>query len=334
MRKANDAITDIAGIRVGHWSDRRAATGCTVILCEKGAVAGIDVRGGAPGTRESSLLRPEALVQQVHAVFLTGGSAYGLDVGSGIMRYLEERGVGFHYSNAVVPIVCGAVLFDLNVGRADVRPTAESGYQACLAAKSGRVAQGSVGAGTGAAVAKVRTVKHSLKGGIGAAAERIDGLVVAAIVAVNAFGEIVDSATGQVIAGPRHAYRQAGGAPGRFDNTLDLICEAGPSATLPLTNTTIGVVATNATLTKTQATAVAQMAHDGIARAVRPAHSPVDGDCIFALSTCERPHPDNLLLIGAFAARAVERAILNAIHCATTLAGIPSASDWVAGAEK
>jgi L-aminopeptidase/D-esterase-like protein len=320
----NDAITDIADLHVGHWTDRRAATGCTVILCEKGAVAGIDVRGGAPGTRESSLLRPETLVQQVHAVFLTGGSAYGLDVGSGIMRYLEERGVGFPYAGATVPIVCGAVLFDLNIGRADVRPTAESGYRACVAAKGGRVAQGSVGAGTGATVAKVRTLERGLKGGIGTAAEHIGDLVVAALVAVNAFGEIVDSATGRVVAGPR-------GAPGRFDSTLDVIRAAGPSVVLPVTNTTIGVVATNATLTKTQATAVAQMAHDGIARAVRPAHSPVDGDCIFALATCERSEVDNVLTIGAFAAAAADRAIVRAVNAATGLAGVPSAREWLAG---
>ncbi len=319
--QSKDAITDIAGIRVGHWTDRRAATGCTVVLCEKGAVAGIDVRGGAPGTRESSLLRPETLVQQIHAVFLTGGSAFGLDVGSGIMRYLEERGVGFAYGGATVPIVCGAVLFDLNVGRADVRPTGESGYRACLAAKSGRIAEGSVGAGTGATVAKVRTVAHGLKGGVGTAAERIDDIVVAALVAVNAFGEISDGET--VIAGPR-------GAPGRFDSTLDIMRQAGPSAGLPLTNTTIGVIATNATLTKVQATAVAQMAHDGIARAVRPAHSPVDGDVLFALATCEREESANVLVIGAFAARAVERAIIRAVKAATGLAGIPSAAEWLA----
>jgi L-aminopeptidase/D-esterase-like protein len=323
LPRSNDAITDIAGLRVGHWSNRRAATGCTVVLCEKGAVAGIDVRGGAPGTRESSLLRPETMVQQVHAVFLTGGSAYGLDVGSGIMRYLEERGIGFAYAGATVPIVCGAVLFDLNIGSPKVRPTAESGYRACLAAKGGSVAQGSVGAGTGATVAKIRTVKCGLKGGIGTATERIGDLTVAALVAVNAFGEIVDSATGQIIAGPR-------GAPGRFDSTLDIIREAGPSAILPLTNTTIGVVATNATLTKTQATAVAHMAHDGIARAVRPAHSPVDGDCIFTLATCERSESDNVLAIGAFAARAVERAIVNAVNAATGLAEVPSAREWLA----
>jgi L-aminopeptidase/D-esterase-like protein len=325
LPRPNDAITNIAGIRVGHWTDRRAATGCTVVLFENGAVAGIDVRGGAPGTRESSLLRPEAIVQQVHAVFLTGGSAFGLDVGSGIMRYLEERGVGFAYAGATVPIVCGAVLFDLNIGRADVRPTADSGYRACLAAKGGRIAQGTVGAGTGATVAKIRTVKHGLKGGIGTATERIGDLVVAALVAVNAFGEIVDSATGQVVAGPR-------GTPGRFESTLDVIREAGPSAMLPLTNTTIGVVATNATLTKTQATAVAHMAHDGIARAVRPAHSPVDGDCIFAVATCERSQPDNVLAIGAFAAVAVERAIIRAVEAATGLAGVPSAREWLAAA--
>ncbi|HUS81735.1 MAG TPA: P1 family peptidase [Dehalococcoidia bacterium] len=324
MPRLNDAVTDIAGIRVGHWTDRRAATGCTVVLCEKGAVAGIDVRGGAPSTRESSLLRPEAIVQQVHAVFLTGGSAFGLDVGSGIMRYLEERRIGFAYGGATVPIVCGAVLFDLNIGRADVRPTADSGYRACLAAKGGRVAQGSVGAGTGATVAKIRTVKHGLKGGVGSAVERIGDLTVAALVAVNAFGEITDGDT--VVAGPR-------GAPGRFDSTLDLIRAAGTSATLPLTNTTIGVIATNATLTKTQATAVAHMAHDGIARGVRPAHSPVDGDVLFALATCERQQPDNVLAIGAFAARAVERAIISAVNAATGLAGIPSAREWLAAGD-
>ncbi|MGD0766475.1 MAG: P1 family peptidase [Dehalococcoidia bacterium] len=323
MPRPTDAITDIAGIRVGHWTDRSAATGCTVVLCEKGAVAGIDVRGGAPGTRESTLLRPEALVQQVHAVFLTGGSAFGLDVGTGIMRYLEERHVGFPYGGAVVPIVCGAVLFDLFVGRADVRPTAESGYRACATAKSGRLAQGSVGAGTGATVAKIRTVEHAIKGGIGTASERIGDLTVAALMAVNAFGEIVDSATGRVVAGPR-------GEPGRFLDTLDLMRQAGAEATLPLTNTTIGVVATNAVLTKTQATAVAQMAHDGIARSVRPAHSPVDGDCIFVLATGDRAEPVNPGLIGAFAARAVERAVLRAVSEATSLAGIPSVRDWLA----
>ncbi len=320
MPRQNDGLTDVSGIRVGHWTDRRAATGCTVVLCEKGAVAGIDVRGGAPGTRESSLLRPETLVQQIHAVFLTGGSAFGLDVGSGIMRYLEERGVGFPYGGARVPIVCGAVLFDLNIGRADVRPTAESGYRACLAAKSGRIAEGSVGAGTGATVAKVRTVAHGLKGGVGTAAERIDDVVVAALVAVNAFGEIVEG--GSVIAGPR-------GAPGRFDSTLDIMRRVGPSRSLPLSNTTIGVVATNATLTKVEATAVAHMAHDGIARAVRPAHSPVDGDVLFTLATGDGP-PANALIVGAFAARAVERAIIRAVRSATGLAGVPSASEWLA----
>ncbi len=323
MTSASGGIAEIPGIRVGHWTDRRAATGCTVVLCENGAVAGIDVRGGAPGTRESSLLRPEATVQQVHAVFLTGGSAFGLDVGSGIMRYLEERGVGFRFAGANVPIVCGAVLFDLNVGRADVRPTADSGYRACQAAKGGRIAEGTVGAGTGASVAKMRTIEHGLKGGIGSASERVGDLVVAALVAVNAFGEIVDSSTGQVVAGPR-------GAASRFESSIDLIREAGPSALLPLTNTVIGVVATNATLTKVQATAVAHMAHDGIARAVRPAHTPVDGDCIFTLATGELPELGNVLTVGAFAALAVERAIIRAVTLATGLAGVPSAREWLA----
>ena len=323
MPRLTDSITDIPGICVGHWTDRRAATGCTVVLCEKGATGGLDVRGGAPGVREAALLRPESLVQQVHAVFLTGGSAFGLDVGSGVMRYLEERGVGFPYGGAVVPIVCGAVLFDLNLGRADIRPDGESGYRACLAAKSGRVAQGSVGAGTGATVAKIRTVKHGLKGGIGTASERTGEVTVAALIAVNAFGEIIDSDSGRTIAGSR-------GAPGRFDSFLDLARQAGVEAAFPLSNTTIGVVATNAALTKAQATAVAQMAHDGIARAVRPAHSPVDGDCLFTLATGEGPVPNNLIALGALAARAVERAIVRAINEATGLAGVPSAAEWLA----
>jgi L-aminopeptidase/D-esterase-like protein len=316
-----DSITDVPGLRVGHWTDRRAATGCTVVLCEKGAVAGVDIRGGAPGTRESALLRPEALVQQVHAVFLTGGSAFGLDVGSGIMRYLEERRVGFPYGGAVVPIVAGAVLFDLNIGRSDVRPGADAGYRACQAAKSGRVAQGSVGAGTGASVAKTLTVKRALKGGIGTASERLGQVIVAALVAVNAFGDIVDPATGALVAGPR-------GEPGRFRDSMDLVHEAGAAAMLPLTNTTIGVVATNAALTKTQATGVAQMAHDGIARTVRPAHTPGDGDALFVLATGDIAGPVNHGIVGAFAARAVERAVLAAIREAKGLAGVPSAAEW------
>jgi len=322
VRALNDAITDVPGIRVGHWSDRRAATGCTVVLCESGAIAGVDIRGGAPGTREAALLRPEALVQQVHAVFLTGGSAFGLDVGGGIMRYLEERSVGFPYGGAVVPIVAGAVLFDLNIGRSDIRPDADAGYRACQAAKGGRVAQGSVGAGAGATVAKALTVKQGIKGGIGTASERLGSrVIVAALVAVNAFGDIVDPATGTLVAGPR-------GEPGRFRDSMELIREAGAAAALPLTNTTIGVVATNAALTKTQATAVAQMAHDGIARTVRPAHTPADGDALFVLATGELSEPANHGIVGAFAARAVERAVLAAIREAKGLAGVPSAREW------
>jgi len=321
MPRLVDAITDVPGLRVGHWTDRRAATGCTVVLCEKGATGGVDIRGGAPGTREAALLRPEALVQQVHAVFLTGGSAFGLDVGSGIMRYLEERRVGFPYGGAVVPIVTGAVLFDLNIGRSDVRPDADAGYRACQAAKSGRVAQGSIGAGTGATVAKTLTVKRALKGGIGTASEKLGQVIVAALVAVNAFGDIVDPATGALIAGPRDK-------PGRFRDSMDLVREVGAAATLPLTNTTIGVVATNAALTKTQATAVAQMAHDGIARTVRPAHTPADGDALFVLATGDLPEPVNPGIVGAFAARAVERAVLAAVREAKGLAGVPSVQEW------
>jgi len=284
----------------------------------------VDIRGGAPGTRESALLRPDALVQQVHAVFLTGGSAFGLDVGSGVMRYLEERGVGFTYGGAVVPIVTGAVLFDLNIGRSDVRPGADAGYRACQAAKSGRVAQGSVGAGTGATVAKTLTVKRAIKGGIGTASEILGQVIVAVLVAVNAFGDIVDPATGALVAGPR-------GEPGQFRDSTELVREAGAAAMLPLANTTIGVVATNATLSKTQATGIAQMAHDGIARTVRPAHTPGDGDALFVLATGDVAGPVNHGIVGAFAARAVERAVLAAVCEAKGLAGVPSAAEWREG---
>jgi len=316
-----DAITAIPGLRVGHWTDRRAATGCTVVLCEGGAVAAVDVRGGAPGTRETDVLRPGNLVDRVHAVLLSGGSAFGLDAATGVMRFLEERGVGVPTPGGPVPIVVGAVLYDLSIGRADVRPDADAGYAACRAARMGRSTQGSVGAGTGATVGKALGPARAVKGGIGSAAEGLPGgMVVAALVAANCFGEVVDPDGGGVVAGPRDEK-------GGFAGTLDALRRRSPSLPFGTTNSTIGVVATNARLTRDQAYRLAVMAHDGLARTVRPAHTPVDGDVIFALATGAGEQASDIIALGALAARAVERAILRAVTEARGLAGVPSAGD-------
>jgi L-aminopeptidase/D-esterase-like protein len=326
-RPLRDAITDVPGIRVGHWTDRRAATGCTVVLCEKGAMGGVDVRGGAPGTRETDALRPGTLVQGIHAVLLTGGSAWGLDAAGGVMRYLEERGVGWVFGAGPVPVVVGAVLYDLRVGRGDVRPDAEAGYLACRAARTGNVAQGSVGAGTGATVGKVLGMERCLKGGLGTASEALpsagDGLVVGALVAVNCFGEVVDPATAQVIAGPR---AEGGG----FASTVDALRGLG-QAPWGGESTTLAVVATNARLTKEYACRLASVAHDGVARAIRPVHTMVDGDVVFAMATGQTAlEPMRYAALEALAAQAVERAVLKAVREAHGLAGVPSAAEWAA----
>ena len=315
-----DAITDVPGIRVGHWTDRRAATGCTVVLCEAGAVPGVDVRGAAPGTFLSDYLRPGTAATLVNAVVLTGGGIFGLESISGVLRWCEERGLGPQFGGRAIPIVAGAVIFDLNVGRADVRPDAAAGYAAAAAAKGGRVAEGCVGAGTGARVASLLGPERGVKGGIGSASEAVgDGLIVGAIIVVNAVGEVVDSRDGRVVAGPR-------AQPGAFADALTTLRQGTPR--LREGNTTIGVVATNAGLTKEQAGRLATVAHDGLARAVRPAHTMGDGDTIFAMATGERPLGDRVLALEAFAALAVERAIVKAVLAATSLAGVPSASDW------
>ena len=319
-----DAITDIAGLKVGHWTQTEAATGCTVVLCEEGAVASADVRGGAPGTRETDLLRPGNLVDRVHAVLLTGGSAYGLDAAAGIMRWLEERGFGFPVPSGVVPIVVGAVLIDLSLGRPDLRPDAASGYAACQAAADGPVEEGSVGAGTGATLAKPLGLERALKGGIGTACERTaSGVSVGALVAVNSFGEVIDPDSGRVVAAPR------GEAPGSFVDTLEAIRARPPLSPFAREpNSTIGVVATDAALSKGEAYRLAAMAQTGLTRAVRPAHTPVDGDTIFALATGRTQAEADVLQLGTLAARAVERAILRAVTAARGLAGIPSAREW------
>ncbi len=320
---ADGGITDVAGIRVGHFTDTRRPTGCTVILYERGAVAGVDVRGSAPGTRETDLLRPTNLVDKVNAIVLAGGSAFGLDAASGVMRYLDERGVGYPTAAGNVPIVPAAILYDLNVGTGKIRPTAESGYQACANATTGTVVEGSVGAGAGATVGKLNG-GNPMKGGIGTASIKLaNGVVVAAIVAVNCVGDVIDPKTGKLVAGAR----TADGA--RFLDIMDSY-RAGTGVVQPGSageNTTIGVVATNAQFDKTQMTKIAQMAHDGLARAINPAHTPYDGDTLFAMTSGVSAVNANVAAVGALAAEAVSEAILRAVMKATSLPGYPSYRD-------
>jgi L-aminopeptidase/D-esterase-like protein len=326
MPALRDAITDVPGIRIGHWTDRRAATGCTVVLCEAGAVGGVDVRGAAPGTRETDLLRPGNLVEEVHAILLTGGSAFGLDAAAGVMRYLEERGSGLRFSGRVIPIVPAAVLFDLAIGRPR-HPDADAGYRAARAARGGAVAEGSVGAGTGATVAKLAGGDRRLKGGLGTASEALaSGVVVGAIAAVNSVGAIRDPRNGRVIAAPRTGVRG-------FLNVERLLREGLPAraALAPPTaeNTTLAVVATNANLTKAQVNRLATVCHDGFARTIWPAHTRGDGDTMFAIATGKVDvNAPAYSALEAMATFAVERAVLRAVKLATGLSGTPSAAEW------
>jgi len=316
-------LTDVAGLRVGHFTDARRPTGCTVVLAEGGAVGGVDVRGGAPGTRETDLLDPVNSVQQVHAVVLAGGSAFGLEAATGVVRYLEEKGIGFPVGAGKVPIVPAAILYDLGIGDWTIRPDAKAGYEAARVASAGPVAEGSVGAGAGATVGKLFGASRAMKGGIGTASVRLPGgAVVAALVAVNANGDVVDPATGRVLAGARTPDGK--GLRGAIEALL-----AGEMPGRPLAgqNTSIGVVATNVALTKAEATKVAQMAHDGLARSVRPVHTPWDGDTLFALSTAAMTIDQSALVVGALAAEVVARAVVRAVTTATGLPGFPSASD-------
>jgi L-aminopeptidase/D-esterase-like protein len=321
----NNTITDVPGIEVGHATNAEALTGCTVVMCREGAVGGVDVRGLAPGTRETDLLRPGKLVQQVHAVLLSGGSAYGLAAADGVMRYLEERRIGFKVGASVVPIVPAAILFDLAIGDAAVRPDAAMGYGACQAASTEAVAEGNVGAGTGATVGKVLGPKRCMKGGLGSASRKSGGVVVGAVVAVNAFGDVVDPLGGQIVAGARAL--QGGG----FADTLRVMSSFIGRTALSLTNTVIGVVATNAKLSKAETNVVASMAHDGLARAIRPCHTLFDGDTIFSLSTGARR--GNVGVVGALAAEAMAEAILRGVRAAKGVAGVPSIGDLAAPEE-
>jgi len=328
--KLRNAITDVPGILVGHAQNEEALTGCTVILCEKGAVGGVDQRGGAPGTREVDALHPMHLVNKVHGVVLAGGSAFGLESATGVMRYLEEKGVGFDTRIAKVPIVPAAILFDLGIGKADVRPDAAMGYLACQNASSEPPAEGNVGAGTGATVGKILGQAQCMKSGVGTASLEVGaGVIVGAIVAVNAFGDVIDPSTGKIIAGARS--KDVGplhiGAPGYFADTMQVMQTLIGRTALGFGsrgNTVIGVVATNAKLDKEAINKVAQMAHDGLARTIRPAHTMLDGDTIFAIATGE--HAADVNIIGAYAAEVFAQAILRAVRLAKPVAGIPAIS--------
>ena len=327
------SITDVPGIRVGHQTNRAAATGCTVVLSEGGAVGGVDVRGSAPGTRETDLLRPTAAVNEVHAILLSGGSAFGLAAASGVVRHLESKGVGVQFGGAVIPIVPAAILFDLGLVQGDIRPTADDGEAACINAEESAPAQGSVGAGTGATVGKMLGMERAMKGGIGTASITLEdgtpsdgtngGLTVGAIVAVNAIGGVYDAPACRIIAGPR----SVGG--GAILDAMDVA--VSPSAhstqTAAPSNTTIGVVATNAALNKAQANKLAAAAQDGIALAVRPAHLMGDGDTMFALATGESESAFNMNSILTAAVICVSEAIVNAVREADSLGGVPSVKD-------
>jgi len=316
-------ITDVPGIRVGHFTLSGGLTGCTVILADgNGAVPGLAQRGGAPGTRETALLDPANAVERIHAIVFSGGSSFGLDAAQGVMRFLEERGIGVRFGGHVIPLIPAAIIFDLPfVNDPKVRPTADCGYRAAGAATADRVREGNVGAGAGATVGKLGGSNRSpMKGGVGSASIRMDdGLVVGAIVVVNAVGDVIDPATGRVVAGTRNA-------DGTFADARALLRDgatiAGPA---PGENTTIGVVATNARLTKAQMQRVALMADDGLARAIYPAHTMSDGDTMFSLSTGQWEGTPNLSRIGALAADVVAEAIVRAVAMADSLNGVASA---------
>ena len=313
---ASDAgsITRVAGIEVGHFTDTRRPTGCTAILARAGAVGGVDVRGAAPGTRETDLLDPCNLVEKVHAIVLAGGSAWGLDAATGAVRWLEEEGVGLDVGVGRLPLVPAAVLFDLLVGDMRVRPDAAAGYAACAAASSADPAEGNVGAGTGASVGKMFGIARAMKGGVGTASVTVDGVTVGALIACNAVGDVVDPDTAQVVAGARTL-------DGRhlLDSRRALLRGELPQALLAGTNTTIGVVATDAVITKAQAQRLAVAAHDGLARSINPVHTQLDGDTLFTLGTGIAGKNPGMLVLAAMAAEATARATLRAVQAARSL---------------
>ena len=314
-RVLKDAIIDVPGIKVGHNQDLKAGTGCTVVICEKGAVAGVDVRGGAPGTRETDLLNPVNLVDKAHGIYLSGGSAFGLDGVSGVMKYLEEKGIGFDVVLTKVPIVPAAVLFDLDVGDYRIRPDARMGYDACLKASDAEVRQGNIGAGTGATVGKIFGGLRCMKSGLGTASFKSQELIIGAIVAVNCLGDVIDPENGEIIAGVLTEDKKS------FANTMSFLRNF-PQKTKDnfSKNTTIGVIATNAKQTRAGVTKVAMMAQDGYARTISPAHTMFDGDTIFCMATGEVEAGVNV--VGAITAEVMARAIVKAVKSTESLYGL------------
>jgi L-aminopeptidase/D-esterase-like protein len=319
------SMTSLDGVLVGHAQRDDRPTGCTVVLVEAGAVAGVDVRGAAPGTRETDLLRPEATVGEVHAILLSGGSAFGLAAAEGVMRFLRGRDVGYQTRHGAVPIVPAAILYDLGVGDSSTYPDAETGFAACEAAAGSPVAEGSVGAGTGATVGKMFGSQYAMKGGLGSAGTLFaDGAIVTALMAVNCRGDVRDPASGRIVAGAR-------GADGRGlrDSAAEILAGSRAEAT-GVHNTTIGVVATNQTLTKSECTHLAAVAHAGLARAITPSHTRFDGDTIFFISTGTAAAPEDAAAFDRLeiaTAAAVADSILRAVTEATGLPGYPSARE-------
>jgi L-aminopeptidase/D-esterase-like protein len=326
-----NSITDVPGIRVGQAQDFDGLTGCTVILCDSQTTGGMDQRGGAPGTRQTDSLSTLRLVTEVHAVLLAGGSAFGLCATDGVVKYLVENNKGLDVGIARIPIVPTAILFDLSIGRSGSFPSPEMAYLACIQASKERPLEGNYGAGCGATVGKIRGIKYAMKSGIGTASIHINPeLVIGAIVAVNAFGDVIDPANNQIIAGALLDYY-----PGKKSTTQSIFADSvsimqslsveGLPRFVRDDNTIIGVVAVNASLTKDQTIKIAQMAHDGLARAIRPSHTMYDGDTIFGLATGGEPIDVNIL--GTFAAEVVSLAIVNAVKSADTAGGLPAYKD-------
>jgi L-aminopeptidase/D-esterase-like protein len=318
-------LTDIPGIRVGHASNYEALTGCTAILCEAGAVAGIDIRGGASGTEETHVLSPLHITDRIHAVLFSGGSAFGLEAASGVRRFLEKKGIGFPMSSARVPIVTSAILYDLGIGKPDVRPTREMGEVAAAAATNDAVQEGAIGAGTGATVGKVLGMRQAMKSGLGSASTVLEGrysrIRIAALAAVNAYGDVIDPSSGRIVAGARSAANSRG-----FADAKRLV-KTGARAGSSGENTTLVAVATNAKLTKVGATKLAQFAHQGLVRAISPVNTMMDGDLVVALSVGEEQADVNAL--GVAAADVVAESILRAVKLAPSLGGLPGLKDWV-----
>ncbi len=316
------SITDVPGLTAGHFTDLRRPTGCTVVLCPQGAACGVDVRGASPGTRETDLLSPLNRVAEVHAVLLSGGSAFGLDAATGVMRWLEQQGAGLPVGPVRVPIVPAAVLFDLWVGDASVRPDAAAGLAACAAASAQPLPAGSLGAGAGATVGKLWGLAHAMKGGIGGASVKVGGITVAAVVAVNALGDVTEPGSDHVLAGSR----AADGRTAR--HTVPSFLRGDLPATLATgMATTIGVIGTDAQLDKAQCTRLAQCGHDGLARSIAPVHTQFDGDTLFALATGASGLPGDPVVLGALATHVVAQAVLDAVRQATGLPQFPSARD-------